>query len=99
MRYSTTRQQTDPPLCAIPAPTDEALRSMSRPPERVYSTLGRPSQLLCALLLQVPCTVRSERLLMEELDYDLLFRWFVGLNMDDRLAPDDVGSLRVERSR
>ena len=55
--------------------------------ERLYSTMGRPSippeQLLRALLLHVLYTVRSERLLMEELDDNLLFRWFVGLNMDD----------------
>ncbi len=53
----------------------------------LYSQTGRPSippeQLLRALLLQVLYTVRSERLLMEELDYNLLFRWFVGLNLDD----------------
>jgi transposase len=51
------------------------------------SAVGRPSippeKLLRALLLQVLYTLRSERLLMEELDYNLLFRWFVGLNMDD----------------
>ena len=60
---------------------------MSAQLERLYSTTGRPSippeQLLRALLLQVLYTVRSERLLMEELDYNLLFRWFVGLNMDE----------------
>ena len=54
---------------------------------RLYATTGRPSippeQLLRALLLQVLYSVRSERLLMEELNYNLLFRWFVGLNMDD----------------
>lgn len=106
MRYSTTRQhqQTDHPLRAIGALTDEALRTMSTQLERLYSTTGRlsipPERLLRALLLQVPHTVRSERLpLMAELDYHLPFRWFVESNMDDRLAPDDVGSLRVERSR
>ena len=99
MRYSTTRQQTDQPLRAVRALTDEALRSMSTQLERLYSTMGRPSsppeQLLRALLFQVFYRVRGERLLMEELDYNLLFRWHVGLNMEDRLAPDDVGSLRV----
>ena len=53
----------------------------------MYSDIGRPSvapeKLLRALLLQVLYTVRSERMLMEQLDYNLLFRWFVGLNMDD----------------
>ena len=75
------------PLRAIRALTDAALASISAPLERLYSTTGRPSvppeQLLRALLLQVLYTVRSERLLMEQLDYNLLFRWFVGLNMDD----------------
>ncbi len=55
--------------------------------EELYSHTGRPSippeKLLRALLLQVLYTIRSERMLMEQLDYNLLFRWFVGLNMDD----------------
>src|SRR5260370_27986019 len=55
----------------------------------MYARMGRPSiaaeKLLRALLLQVLYSVRSERLLMEELDYNLLFRWFVGLNMDDHV--------------
>ena len=77
----------DHPLRAIRALTDEVLRSMSSRLERLYATTGRlsipPEQLLPALLLQVLYTVRSERLLMEELNYNLLFRWFVGLKMDD----------------
>ena len=81
------RVPADHPLRAIRALTDEALRSMSRGFARLYATTGRPSippeQLLRALLLQVLYSVRSERLLMEELNYNLLFRWFVGLNMDD----------------
>ena len=81
------RVPADHPLRAIRALTDEALRSMSCQLAQLYSTTGRPSippeQLLRALLLQVLYTVRSERLLMEELDYNLLFRWFVGLHMDD----------------
>ena len=72
---------------AVRALTDEALQTMSRRFASLYATTGRPSippeQLLRALLLQVLYTVRSERLLMEELNYNLLFRWFVGLNMDD----------------
>ena len=60
---------------------------MSRRFAGLYGNTGRPSippeQLLRALLLQVLYTVRSERLLMEELNYNLLFRWFVGLNLDD----------------
>ena len=81
------RVPADHPLRAIRALTDEALRSLSRRFAGLYSQTGRPSippeQLLRALLLQVLYTVRSERLLMEELNYNLLFRWFVGLNLDD----------------
>ncbi len=81
------RVPADHPLRAIRALTDEAVRSMSRRFARLYATTGRPSippeQLLRALLLQVLYSVRSERLLMEELNYNLLYRWFVGLNMDD----------------
>jgi hypothetical protein len=55
--------------------------------ETMYSEMGRPSiapeKLLRALLLQVLYTVRSEGMLMEQLNYNLLFRWFVGLNMDE----------------
>ena len=62
-------------------------RSCPRTFDALYSKTGRPSippeQLLRALLLQVLYTIRSERLLMEQLDYNLLFRWFVGLTMDD----------------
>ena len=77
------RVPADHPLRAIRTLTDDALRSMSPQFERLYSAMGRPSippqQLLRALLVQVLYTVRSERLLMEELEYNLLFRWFVGL--------------------
>ena len=81
------RVPADHPLRAVRALTDEALRTMSRRFAGLYANTGRPSippeQLLRALLLQVLYTVRSERLLMEELNYNLLFRWFVGLNLDD----------------
>ena len=81
------RVPADHPLRAVRALTDEALQTMSRRFASLYATTGRPSippeQLLRALLLQVLYTVRSERLLMEELNYNLLFRWFVGLTMDD----------------
>src|SRR5262245_16815747 len=64
-----------------------ALRELSALFERLYSKHGRPSiapeRLLRALLLQLLYTIRSERLLMEQLDYNILFRWFVGLGMDD----------------
>ena len=81
------RVPRDHPLRAIRKTTDKILRQMSREFDAMYSDLGRPSippeKLLRALLLQVLYTIRSERLLMEQLDYNLLFRWFVGLNMDD----------------
>ena len=68
---------------------DRALKALSPRFDRLYALTGRPGippeWLLRALLLQVLYTVRSERLLMEQLDYNLLFRWFVGLNMDDRV--------------
>src|SRR5579859_1821539 len=75
------------PLRAIREIVDGVLKAMSPGFARLYAANGRPSiapeKLLRALLLQVLYTVRSERLLMEQLDYNLLFRWFVGLNMDD----------------
>ena len=81
------RVPADHPLRAVRALTDEALHTMSRRFADLYAQTGRPSippeQLLRALVLQVLYTVRSERLLMEELNYNLLFRWFVGLHMDD----------------
>jgi transposase len=67
--------------------TDRILTTLSPQFATMYSAIGRPSippeQLLRALLLQVLYTVRSERLLMEQLEYNLLFRWFVGLGIDD----------------
>jgi transposase len=75
------------PLRPIREMVDAALRELSPRFEEMYSRTGRPSippeKLLRALLLQVFYTIRSERLLMEQLDYNLLFRWFVGLEMDD----------------
>jgi transposase len=66
---------------------DEALRELKPRFNRLYAKTGRPSiapeKLLRALLLQLLHSVRSERMLVEQLDYSLLFRWFVGLNMDD----------------
>jgi transposase len=98
------------PLRAIRRMTDEVLKGMSGKFKELYSTTGRPSiapeKLLRALLLQILYTVRSERLLMEQLQYNLLFRWFVGLNMDepvwvatvftknrDRLVEGEIASL------
>jgi transposase len=81
------RVPADHPLRAIRRMTDEALETLSPTFERLYAKMGRPSvapeKLLRALLLQALYSVRSERLLVEELQYNLLFRWFVGLNMDD----------------
>jgi transposase len=75
------------PLRAIRRMTDEVLQGLSANFNELYSASGRPSiapeKLLRALLLQILYTVRSERLLMEQLQYNLLFRWFVGLNMDE----------------
>src|SRR5436190_4672145 len=75
------------PLRPIRVIVDEALTALSPTFDQLYSAFGRPSippeKLLRALLLQVLYTVRSERMLMEQLEYNLLFRWFVGLNMDE----------------
>src|SRR5271168_1930060 len=82
-----TRIPADHPLRAIRELVDAALKDLSRSFDRLYAREGRPSippeRLLRALLLQAFYTVRSERQLMEQLDYNLLFRWFVGLSADD----------------
>jgi len=81
------RVPQDHPLRSLRAMTDEALRELKPRFDKLYAKTGRPSiapeKLLRALLLQALYSVRSERMLMEQLDYNLLFRWFVGLNMDD----------------
>src|SRR5712692_11917888 len=81
------RVPADHPLRAIRAMTDAALDRLSPRFEAMYAQTGRPSippeHLLRALLLQVLYSVRSERMLMEQLEYNLLFRWFVGLAMDE----------------
>ena len=75
------------PLRAIRQVTDTILKQLSPLFSKMYSVIGRrsipPEKLLRALLLQILYTIRSERMLMEQLQYNLLFRWFVGLNMDD----------------
>ena len=95
------RVPEDHPLRLIWVLSDAALQDMSPLFEQLYSRVGRPSippeKLLRALLLQVLYTVRSERLLMEQLDYNLLFRWFVGLNMDD--AVWDASTFSKNRDR
>jgi transposase len=80
------RVPLDHPLRPIRAMSDEALEVLSADFEGLYSKVGRPSiapeKLLRALLLQAFYSIRSERQLMEQIDYNLLFRWFVGLSMD-----------------
>jgi transposase len=82
-----TRVRSEHPLRAIRVMVDRALREMSPLFDQMYSEIGRPSiapeKLLRAQLLQMLYSVRSERLLMEEIDYSVLFRWFVGMNMDE----------------
>src|SRR6476660_6314216 len=81
------RVRKDHPLRAIRTMADQALESMSRRFDRMYAKTGRPSippeKLLRAQLIQMLYSVRSERLLMEEIDYSVLFRWFVGMNLDE----------------
>jgi transposase len=81
------RVRPDHPLRPIRRMTDAALARLSARFDRMYSTTGRPSippeKLLRALLLQMLFSIRSERLLVEELDYNILYRWFVGLSLDD----------------
>jgi transposase len=81
------RVRSDHPLRRIRAMVDEVLSGMSGRFDSMYARVGRPSiapeKLLRAQLLQMLYSIRSERLLMEEMDYNLLFRWFVGLNADD----------------
>ena len=83
------RVPADHPLRPMRAMVDTVLKELSPDFARLYSRVGRPSippeQLLRALLLQILYSVRSERLLMEQLDYNLLFRWFVGLKADARI--------------
>jgi transposase len=95
------RVPKDHPLRQIRALRDIALKALSREFDEMYSDIGRPSiapeKLLRALLLQILYTIRSERLLMEQLDYNLLFRWFVGLNMDDGVWDATVYSKNRDR--
>jgi transposase len=99
--WPEARVPQDHPLRAIRTMVDQALRELSPRFEKLYARTGRPSiapeKLLRALLLQVLYTVRSERLLMEQLDYNLLFRWFVGLNMDDPVWDPTVFTKNRER--
>jgi transposase len=83
------RVRKDHPLRAVRMQVDEVLSKLSLLFDAMYSSTGRPSippeKLLRALLLQMLYSIRSERLLMEEIDYSILFRWFVGMNLDDEV--------------
>src|ERR1044071_8421436 len=89
------------PLRAVRQITDAILKELSPVFSTMYSVMGRrsipPEKLLRALLLQILYTVRSERMLMEQLQYNLLFRWFVGLNMDDPVWDVTVFTKNRER--
>ena len=93
--YVSPEQRVPPdhPLRPIRGMVDEVLREMSRGLTGCIRDVGRPSiapeRLLRALLLQIFYSVRSERLLMEQLDYNLLFRWFVGMEMDEAVWDHD----------
>ena len=95
------RIPADHPLRATREMTNRALARLDREFRKLYSRTGRPSiapeKLLRALLLQVLYSIRSERMLMEQLEYNLLFRWFVGLEMDDRVW--DVTVFTKNRNR
>ena len=95
------RVPADHPLRAIRGIVDAALEGLSGAFETLYSPIGRPSiapeKLLRALLLQAVCSVRSERQLMEHMDYNLLFRWFVGLGMDAPIWDVTVFAKKRER--
>ena len=89
------------PLRPIRLMVDMALKGLSSSFDQMYAAFGRPSiapeKLLRALLLQILYTIRSERMLMEQLEYNLLFRWFVGLNMDEPVWVPTVYSKNRDR--
>src|SRR2546425_8420726 len=95
------RVPTDHPLRPIRAMVDGILKEMSPQFAKRYADVGRPSiapeRLLRVLLLQIFYSVRSERLLMEQLQYNLLFRWFVGMEMDEEVWNHAVFSKNRER--
>jgi transposase len=95
------RVRKDHPLRAIRTMVDEVLTQLSRRFDTMYARVGRPSiapeKLLRAQLLQMLYSIRSERLLMEEMDYNLLFRWFVGLNADDEVWDPTVFTKNRDR--
>ncbi len=91
----------DHPLRPVRVMADAALGELGAHFDEMYASGGRPSiapeKLLRALLLQVLYTVHSERMLMEQLDYNFLFRWFVGLNLDDPVWDVSVFTKNRER--
>src|ERR1700676_5294487 len=95
------RVPLDHPLRPVRTMGDGALKGLPRSFPHLYADWGRPSiapeRLLRALLLQVLYSVRSERMLMEQLEYNLLFRWFVGLNMDEPVWVASVFSKNRDR--
>jgi transposase len=95
------RVPADHPLRPIRKVVDEIFRFMDKEFDKLYAKTGRPSippeRLLRALLLQIFYSVRSERMLMEQLDYNLLFRWFVGMEMDEPVWNHAVFSKNRER--
>jgi transposase len=95
------RVLVDHPLCAVRKLTDAVLGSLSAEFDALYAASGRasiaPEYILRALLLQVFYSVRSERLLVEQIDYNLLFLWFVGLGMDDSMWNHAVFSKNRDR--
>jgi transposase len=95
------RIPADHPLRGVRKLVDSVLTGMSKDFDGLYSEVGRPSiapeRLLRALLLQVFYSVRSERLLVEQLNYNLLFRWFVGLEIDDAVWNHAVFSKNRDR--
>ena len=95
------RVRKDHPLRVIRTMVDEVLRALSLQFDRMYASEGRPSiapeKLLRAQLLQMLYSIRSERLLMEEIDYSMLFRWFVGLNLDEEVWDPTVFTKNRDR--
>ena len=95
------RVPAEHPLRPLRAMMDDILKQMSPRFAKLYADTGRPSippeRLLRALLLQILYTVRSERLLMEQLHYNLLFRWFVGMDIDEPAWNHAVFSKNRER--
>jgi transposase len=95
------RVPADHPLRAIRNSVDQILRSRTKEFDGLYAKTGRPSvppeRLLRAVLLQIFYSVRSERMLMEQMNYNLLFRWFVGLEMDEPVWSHAVFSKNRER--